>query len=1010
MPTAATVPMAARRWEPCVRTIRIRGLDLTPIVNKMATGGLDLLMQVRLAFDTPGAPLVNLPLVATANTEGLRVTGVAVEDGVPVSTIELRINEPTMEGLPFSGEVGDPSSFYYGLQVTFGNLKKTRMEGQFIVLPGAVGSDSAPLDRPASYGSKTSAVQPWSSADLTIANDEVIQLEIDGAAEIGALVAQGAASTAEAKTAASQASAAAIEARAVAAALSATVLGPTGKGLLFKSDGTLSGWTGDGAFWASNVKPALISYNPSAVIAQAPGAPGTSDAGGVREGYWFQDTDGTWYIFYGAGNGSTTDPGGPWRPQYAKSTDKGLSWTKMGEVPGIGLTKGFEPGNWAARDMLFVYPHTDGNYYLHTLTAATVGANQVCGQPYTSDVWKASNINGPYTFVRRTLTGGPAGRFDALDQYASCLVPPQAPDDDWQLFFSATPSPASEWYVGRATGPGPAGPFTVVPTPVLPDSIRGQDENPEVFWHPGLSKWVMLTNSVNKALGGTDTNRVYFSDSLTDWSNATVHVTQRISPMDGATAIGHSRPKRVAGYGLDLDALGNVPLIYDTDPTPGVFGNHTGRRLKYAWLEPSSREMAAKNGGGATYTTAFADDFSTETAGDLGGQNGWVDGSGNNAKPQVTAGGRLDMRSTVGPSLVYRAANIVAARLSATLNLGPGAGVGFAVGYAPGAAHFRFDFGSASSTSNTIVVVYVDPDGTEHNLQIFTTAGLVPANVDVPVSVTINGGTITISSNGKTVTYVEADTSRLATLKQTGGYAIRNGFGVTGARIVDNYKVQTATTTAGIASSLIGHALDHSSFVADFAVRADTVAGTLDFFYRASNGDSADDCYLLTLNVGGVAGLGFAASLSKVVAGEATVLATSSAASAVKVVQGLYHRVTVSVQGQRHVVSVDGEQQLVVADTTFGAGQFFGFRANGNADLAVRGLTIRESNRVVVNGVAPGQVITLRGPGYIPLASGLANGTEITLTTTHFPASSIDADGENIQVPYAGAWGGQVFG
>lgn len=188
MPTAATVPMAARRWEPCVRTIRIHGLDLAPIKNTTAAGGQDLLMQVRLAPDTPGDPLINLPLVATTNTEGLRVTDVTVADGVPVSTIELRINEPTMEGLPFEGEVGDPASFAYGLQVTFANLKKTRMEGQFVVLPGAVGSDAAPLTRPAASGSQPSPTTTWTSVDLTIAGDEVIELTIDGSAELGALL------------------------------------------------------------------------------------------------------------------------------------------------------------------------------------------------------------------------------------------------------------------------------------------------------------------------------------------------------------------------------------------------------------------------------------------------------------------------------------------------------------------------------------------------------------------------------------------------------------------------------------------------------------------------------------------------------------------------------------------------------------------------------------------------------------------------------------------------------
>jgi hypothetical protein len=629
-------------------------------------------------------------------------------------------------------------------------------------------------------------------------------------AAIQPLVDEALAATAEGQEAATQAQTAAASVQAVSANLSAIALGGTGKGLLYKSDGTLTGWTGDTASWTSVTKPALISYNPSAVIAQAPGAAGTSDHGGVREGYWFQDTDGTWYIFYGAGNGSTTDAGGPWRPQYAKSTNKGLSWTKLGEVPGISLNHGYDGGKWAARDNLFVFKHTDGFYYFNTLTAATVGDNQVCGQPYTSDVWKAATINGPYTYVGATLTQGPAGRFDAFDAYASCLVPPQSTGDVWRLFYSATRTAAAEWYIGLATATTPYGPFTSTGTQVLPDSIRGQDENPEVYWHPVLAKWVMTTNIINKTLGGTDSNRVYFSDSLTDWSAATAHVTQRISPMDGATAIGHSRPKRIAGYALDMDGQGNVPLIFDTDPTPGVFGNHTGRRLKYAWLEPSTRELA------------------------------------------ITAG-------------------------------------------------------------------------------------------------------------------------------------------------------------AGTGTPIL-RPVAHSSFVADFVVRASALTGTLNFFYRLQDAAGIQNGYMLTFDVGRTTALAYTSAISKIVNGVTTQLNVSGPNAAVRSVAGLYHRVTIEIQGQRHVVRVDGEKQIDFADTTFGAGLAMGFRANGSANLAVRGFTARESNKVTVNGVSPGQVITLRGPGYIPLASGVATGTEITLTAAHYPASSIDADGVNIYAPAAGVWGGEVIG
>ena len=54
---------------------------------------------------------------------------------------------------------------------------------------------------------------------------------------------------------------------------------------------------------------------------------------------------------------------------------------------------------------------------------------------------------------------------------------------------------------------------------LIPDAKRFNPENPEVFWSAKLGKWVMFTNEVNVDApggGGTDRNRVYFSDSLTD--------------------------------------------------------------------------------------------------------------------------------------------------------------------------------------------------------------------------------------------------------------------------------------------------------------------------------------------------------------------------------------------------------------------------------------------------------------------------------------------------------------
>jgi hypothetical protein len=792
MANAARLDLAARRNEVARFTIVVKGIDLT---------GVNMAMQVRLSKDNPML-LFALATVATVSAEGLKLDSVTMTNGVPTSIIKGRINASTMSDatkVPYAGEAGDNSNFAYAMQWTLNGDAQTRLYGDFIAVASAFGSDSAPANRPVGYGgSQQASVDDTGS--LTF-GDQIINVTLDDADILIPFAQSAAASAATAQTAAAQAQAA-------RDSLSAIALGGTGKGLLYKSDGTLTGWTGDTAAWTSVTKPALVSFNPSSVIPWAPGAPGASDYGGVREGNWYEDTDGTYYMLSDSGNGSTTDPGGPWIIQYEKSTDRGLTWTKMGAFGGIGLKHGYDSGNWASRGNLGVLKHTNGKYYCYTLTALTISNNQVAGQPYTSDVWSADTFEGPYTFVASQLVSGPAGSFDALDAY---IGGPPIKDANglWHLFYSATDKAATNWYIGRATGPSPTGPWTRTGSPVLPDGVRRQDENPKVFFHTVLNKWVMMTNVINPAIGTTDSNAAYFSNSLTDWSAATSVVTQRISPMDGTTAIGMASPKtKVLGSVVDMDGLGNVPIVFDTDPRPSG-SNHVGRRLKYAILEPTTKELAGK----------------------------------------------------------------------------------------------------------------------------------------------------TTSGNGT-----------------------------------------------------ILHPLAHSSFVADFVVRPNTLTGTINFFYRMQAPGDILNCYMLTFDVGRVSDLAFTASLSKIVNGVTTQLNVSGANAAVRSVAGLYHRVTIEIQGQRHVVRVDGEKQIDFADTTFGAGLGMGFRLNGGADVGIPIFTVRESNAAVINGVAPGQVASLRGVGYIPLAYGVVTGTQISLTTTHYPVSAVSVDGVNIYAPAAGVWGGEVIG
>lgn len=132
----AVAALGGPRWQALATTMRFIGVDLT---------GADFRLQVRLLPNTPGSPLVDLTKVSTAAAEGVRLISVETVDGQPVSTIGIRVNETTMEGLPFSGELGDSSVLAWDMQVTpVGGLKSKWIGGDFIVEGGVTGADAAP--------------------------------------------------------------------------------------------------------------------------------------------------------------------------------------------------------------------------------------------------------------------------------------------------------------------------------------------------------------------------------------------------------------------------------------------------------------------------------------------------------------------------------------------------------------------------------------------------------------------------------------------------------------------------------------------------------------------------------------------------------------------------------------------------------------------------------------------------------------------------------------------------
>lgn len=120
--------LVAQRWTPFADKSAFKGTDFT---------GATMAMQVRLYRDAPGAPLISLEN-ATSTAQGLSVVVETIE-GVVYSTIQIRINETTLEALLLNaGKPGSDVTLVYDLHVTGGGLPKSRLfEGTFTIRAGA---------------------------------------------------------------------------------------------------------------------------------------------------------------------------------------------------------------------------------------------------------------------------------------------------------------------------------------------------------------------------------------------------------------------------------------------------------------------------------------------------------------------------------------------------------------------------------------------------------------------------------------------------------------------------------------------------------------------------------------------------------------------------------------------------------------------------------------------------------------------------------------------------------
>ncbi|WP_010186025.1 hypothetical protein, partial [Sphingomonas sp. PAMC 26605] len=181
MAIAAHLPIVADRAGACVRTVRFVGLDLRAAAMRL---------QVRLKPDTPGAPLVDLN-IAAADVEGLSLAEFSIADGVPTSTVQIRIAEATMKDdakVPYIGELGDAAPLAYDLIATIGGDKRRLIFGEFVALATVNGADGAPASRPEGGGSRSQSWSAWSNASVSVLTD-VAQVSIDGLDQLAPIVA-----------------------------------------------------------------------------------------------------------------------------------------------------------------------------------------------------------------------------------------------------------------------------------------------------------------------------------------------------------------------------------------------------------------------------------------------------------------------------------------------------------------------------------------------------------------------------------------------------------------------------------------------------------------------------------------------------------------------------------------------------------------------------------------------------------------------------------------------------
>lgn len=264
-------------------------------------------------------------------------------------------------------------------------------------------------------------------------------------------------------------------------------------GVILKDNfSNLNNWNPIGASWTANSAfPTYGLWGTQAGFLQ-PGNLGQTDGGGIREPHWMWDsTNKVHRLWYGAGDG-TSGSGGPWRPQYAKSLDGGLSWIKYGQLSGWAFTNG--PNKpYAAGDIAgwITFSSGDNYWYFHTVAAGAVAGTPpvIDGLPYDNLIYRATSLDGPWSFYQYSPQRGVGGSFDDNENTTSSV---------WNS--------GSQWFsLGSTNG-----------STTAPNSVISTASSPTGVWTP--SAGVLFTSTANNnylsTVGAAENVKYWFSPAL----------------------------------------------------------------------------------------------------------------------------------------------------------------------------------------------------------------------------------------------------------------------------------------------------------------------------------------------------------------------------------------------------------------------------------------------------------------------------------------------------------------